>query len=192
MVSAIVRSACLRPFVRSSVSPEGVVVKGPGSAPFPGLPRRRIVCRCSPRSTSFVLAALRALQVDRCCARRGGQRSRKSAAAVRPSGRGRSRTDLGPSRRRSCWRGVPSRSRSPRPSCRGPAAADHSAGRRGRHATARSQDRSAPAVKLTLPSRLMLPSRRFPSRLILRRGQTGGTVELRAPRQRAKSPTAAP
>ncbi len=28
-VSAIVRSACLRPFVRSSVSPAGMVVKGP-------------------------------------------------------------------------------------------------------------------------------------------------------------------
>ena len=77
MVSAIVISACLRPFVRSSLSPAGLVVKGARSAPSLGLPRRPIVRRCSPRSTSFVLAALRALQVDRCCARRGGQRSRK-------------------------------------------------------------------------------------------------------------------
>jgi hypothetical protein len=29
-MSAIVRSACLRPFLRSSVSPAGLVVKGPG------------------------------------------------------------------------------------------------------------------------------------------------------------------
>ena len=78
MVSAIVRSACLRPFVRSSVSPAGVVVKAARFAPSPGLPRRRIVGRCSPRSTSFVLAVLRALQVDRYCARRDGQRSRNS------------------------------------------------------------------------------------------------------------------
>jgi NAD(P)-dependent dehydrogenase (short-subunit alcohol dehydrogenase family) len=35
----------------------------------------------------------------------------------------------GPSRRRSCWRGAPLRSRSPRPSCRGPPAAGHN-GRR--------------------------------------------------------------
>jgi hypothetical protein len=83
-VSAIVKSACTRPFVQSSVSPAGLVVKGPDQL-LPGLPRRPIVCRCSPRSTSFVLAALRALQVDRCCARRSGQRSRNPVVRSGPT-----------------------------------------------------------------------------------------------------------
>ena len=61
--------------------------EGPGQPPLPGLPRRRIVRRCSPRSTSFVLAALRALQVDRCCARRDGQRSRNPLVWSGPAAR---------------------------------------------------------------------------------------------------------
>ncbi len=35
-VSAIVKSASVRPFVRSSVSPAGMVVKGPDQLLFPG------------------------------------------------------------------------------------------------------------------------------------------------------------
>ena len=52
-----------------SVSPAGLGCEVSGrllsEASFWRLPRRLIVRRCSSRSTSFVLAALRALQVDR-------------------------------------------------------------------------------------------------------------------------------
>jgi hypothetical protein len=55
-VSAIVTSACLRPFLRSSVSPAGLVVKGVGSAPFRGFLAARLCVaarRGQPRSSSL-------------------------------------------------------------------------------------------------------------------------------------------
>ena len=56
MVSAIVRSACLRPFVRSSVSPAGTGCEGARSAPFRGF-LAAVLCvaarRGQPRSSSL-------------------------------------------------------------------------------------------------------------------------------------------
>ena len=148
MESAIGTSACVRPSWRSSVSPAGLAVKGPRSAPFWGF-LAAVLCvaarRGQPRSSS-----LRCGRSKLTTAVRDGEgwaAIEESPAGVRPSGRGRSWTGPEPSRRRSCWRGAPWRSRSPRPSCRGPAAAGRSVGRPGRHATARSRGRSAHAAK---------------------------------------------
>ena len=55
-VSAIVKSASVRPFVRSSVSPAGMVVKGPGQLLFPGFLADRLCVaarRSQPRSSSL-------------------------------------------------------------------------------------------------------------------------------------------
>jgi hypothetical protein len=55
-VSAIVRSACLRPFVRSSVSPAGMVVKGPDQLLSRGFLADRLCVaarRGQPRSSSL-------------------------------------------------------------------------------------------------------------------------------------------
>ena len=55
-VSAIVRSACLRPFVRSSVSPANLIVKGPGQLLSAGFLADRLCVaarRGQPRSSSL-------------------------------------------------------------------------------------------------------------------------------------------
>ena len=55
-VSAIVRSACLRPFVRSSVSPVGLVVKGPDQLLSRGFLAARLCVAArhgQPRSSSL-------------------------------------------------------------------------------------------------------------------------------------------
>jgi hypothetical protein len=136
----------VRPFVRSSVSLGTAVVKVQRSPHFPGFPRCGSVGRCSTLSTSFVLAALRALQVDSVCAPTGMAAIEESLGLVRPSGPGHSRPGRGPRRRRSCWRGAPVHSRSLHLSCRGPAAAARNVSRPDRYATSRSRGRSAPAA----------------------------------------------
>src|SRR5215211_7105914 len=187
MVSAIVRSACLRPFVRSSVSPAGVVVKAARFAPSPGLPRRRIVGRCSPRSTSFVLAALRALQVDRCCARRDGQRSRIPRVWSGPA----------------AWvvAGlVPDQGVGDLVGAVCHCAADHPAllaagpqllavtpgGRVGMPQPDPKVDQRPPQSHTAFAADAAIPT--LPGRLILRRRQTGGTVELAGSRPAIKIP----
>jgi hypothetical protein len=85
-VSAIVRSAC-GPALRAVQRLTGRTGCEVPARLLSELPRRPIVRRCSSRSTSFVLAALRALQVDRCCARRDGQRSRNPLLRSGPTAR---------------------------------------------------------------------------------------------------------
>ena len=102
-VSAIVTSACVRPSTVQRLIGRHGCGRGQGSS-FLVLPRRRIVRRCSPRSTS--LSSLRCGRSRLTAAARDGVGAiEESRAAVRPSGLGCIRTGRGPSRRRSCWRG---------------------------------------------------------------------------------------
>ena len=83
-MSAIVRSACVRPFVRSSVSSAGVVVQAPD----------QLLSRASsPPDCASLLAAVNLVRPrcaagvpgDRCCARRDGQRSRNPVLRSGPA-----------------------------------------------------------------------------------------------------------
>ena len=145
------RRSCRHPTPRrpgSTPRQDQLVVKGVGSAPFWGFLAARLcvaACRGQPRWSSL-----------RC------GRSRLTAAACDEGGSDQGIPWLGPAARLVAGlvpdhrvgdlvARSPSRSRSPRRSCRGPAAASHSVGWPGRHAIVRFRGRSAHAAKPRCP-----------------------------------------
>jgi hypothetical protein len=191
MVSAIVKSACLRPFVRSSLSPEGVVVKGPDQL-LPWGFLAAVLCvaarRGQPRSSSLRCgrSRLTAAARDGVGSDRGNPLLRSGPAVGVVAGLV-SDHRVGDLVRAMCH----CTTDHPALLAAGPQLlAVVSGGRVGMPQPDPEVDQRPPQSHTAFAADAAVAT--LARRLILRRRQTGGAVEWRAPGQRPGSPTAAP